>query len=671
MEIFNTSVTAEPEVPDPNDLPGLITRETRMLINDVVSCGFQPVITLVGLAGNILSMTVLTHLGFKEVTNILLIGLTTVDLLYLIMWYGPMAECIVRRIDEVSANTLEVEYKHMPIMVAAKLGTVSRLYTCLIAVERYIAVRHPLKAPALLTRKKIIIACLVLTVLPFVLGFQSYLLFDVQETFSTSHNATWKYITFSKFTVDNLQFVVLYNDLVMALPFNYLPIVVVTFCTASILTTLLRSHQTRLQMTAGRQDEKKAAEQRQVTKTLISICVVYVLCSLPSIAVQVARLLFQKEGFSDAGSLPPPVLRHHHHLPALQPRQLLRQLHLLHRLQPQVQRHCQERLMTHETRMLINDVVSCVFQPVITVVGLTGNILSLIVLTHLGFKEVSTLLVFGLTVVDLLYVIMQYGPMAECIARRIDEVSAINLEVEYKALPIMVAFKLGTASRLFTCLIAVERYIAVLHPLKAPALLTRKKFITASVLSTVLPFALGFNAFILFDVRETFSPRFNSTVKSLTFTQFTADNTDLVVLYNDLILALPFNYLPIVVVTFCTASILTTLLRSHQTRLQMTAGRQDEKKAAEQRQVTKTLISICVVYVLCSLPSIAVQVARLLFQKEGFSDTGRYRHLSFVTITISLLFSLVNSSVNFIFYIAFSHRFSATARKIFRCRKQS
>ncbi|KAL8590142.1 hypothetical protein ACOMHN_010337 [Nucella lapillus] len=301
MEILNTSITAQPEIPDPNELPGLITRETRMLINDVVSCGFQPIITVVGLTGNILSMSVLLYLGVNEVTNVLLIGLTLVDLLYLVMWFGPMAECIVRRVDEVWAVNLEMEYKALPIMVAAKLGTVSRLYTCLIAVERYIAVLHPLKAPTLLTRRKILIACIVLTVLPFTLGFQSYLLFDVHETFSAKYNATVKYITFSKFTTENLDFVVLYNDLVMAIPFNYIPVIVVTYCTGAILITLLRSHQTRLQMTAGRGDEKKAAEQRQVTKTLISICVVFVVCSLPYIVVQVARLLFQKEGFSDVG----------------------------------------------------------------------------------------------------------------------------------------------------------------------------------------------------------------------------------------------------------------------------------------------------------------------------------------------------------------------------------
>ena len=322
-------------------------------------------------------------------------------------------------------------------------------------------------------------------------------------------------------------------------------------------------------------------------------------------------------------------------------------------------------LITRETRMIFNDVMSCGIQPIVTLIGLAGNILSITVLGYQGAKEVTNIILIGLAMADLLYLMMWYGPIAECTVRRFDVVAAINVEVEYKAMPIMIASILGTVSRLYTCLIAVERYIAVLYPLKAPALLTRKRIFTACAVLFVLPFALSFHMYLLFDVAERFSPEYNATVKFIKFGHFTVENLDFMVLYNDLILAVPFSYIPVALVLYCTCSILLTLRRSQQSRLQMTAGREDSKTSAEQRQVTKTLIGICIVFVVCSLPAIVLKVARLLFTDDGFSDVGRYRNMSYVAVTVSLLFSLINSSVNFIFYVAYSKKFNATARKIF------
>ena len=321
-------------------------------------------------------------------------------------------------------------------------------------------------------------------------------------------------------------------------------------------------------------------------------------------------------------------------------------------------------LITRETRMIFNDVMSCGVQPVVTLVGLAGNILSIAVLGYQGVREVSSIILIGLAMADLLYLILWYGPMAECTLRTFDVVAAINMEVEYKAMPIMIASILGTVSRLYTCLIAVERYIAVLYPLRAPALLTRKRISVACVVLFALPFAFSFHLFLLFDVEEAFSSKYNATVKRVAFSSFAVENLDFMVLYNDLVLAVPFSYLPVLLVLYCTCSILLTLRRSQKNRLQMIARREDNKASAEKRQMTKTLVGICIVFIVCSLPAIILKVARLLFTDDGFSDVGRYRNMSYVAVTVSLLFSLINSSVNFIFYVAYSKKFAATARKM-------
>ena len=91
----------------------------------------------------------------------------------------------------------------------------------------------------------------------------------------------------------------------------------------------------------------------------------------------------------------------------------------------------------------------------------------------------------------------------------------------------------------------------------------------------------------------------------------------------------------------------------------------EEKKAAEERRVTKTLLSVCVLFIVCITPNIILEIARILFAKDGFNDVGRYSNVSAVVLSLVNLFSMLNSSLNFVLYILTSRKFAAVFCRLF------
>ena len=119
------------------DLPGLITLETRRVIEDVISCGLLPAVFVVGLCGNVISLAVLCQQGLRDTTNVILVSLTVTDLLYVVLSLALDVKCLVGRVSPAAAVVVESVTKVSLVVLVFLLGRVSALYICLIAVERW------------------------------------------------------------------------------------------------------------------------------------------------------------------------------------------------------------------------------------------------------------------------------------------------------------------------------------------------------------------------------------------------------------------------------------------------------------------------------------------------------------------------------------------------------
>ena len=323
-------------------------------------------------------------------------------------------------------------------------------------------------------------------------------------------------------------------------------------------------------------------------------------------------------------------------------------------------------LISDQTKRDIEEVISCWFVPAFFLVGLAGNIMSLAVLIHQGYREPTNLLLIGLTITDLLYVVGNFANEVECLVRPFDPLLAMSLQVWIWYYLVIVNFVFSRISRLFICLVAVERYIVVRYPFKANLLITNKVAFVAMVTVYVSTFGLCFILFFVHKVDETFHPELNMTVPHIQFSQFAIDSFDSLFVHIDFVLPLLLGFLPVALVLFCSCSIIRALRLSVIERSHMT-GNSDVRSIAAQQKVTKMILSICILFIICTLPGLITQTARLLFRKDGFIETGRYRNITEVAYSIVFLFSLINSSINFLLYIVTSKKFVASFKQLFYC----
>ena len=87
--------------------------------------------------------------------------------------------------------------------------------------------------------------------------------------------------------------------------------------------------------------------------------------------------------------------------------------------------------------------------------------------------------------------------------------------------------------------------------------------------------------------------------------------------------------------------------------------------SAERREaaVTRMLVVVCVVYMVCTLPTVAHAFFRYFLNE--FSSTGRLRNTFYATVSFTHLMASVNASGNFLIYLSVSTKFKEALKGMF------
>ena len=125
-------------------------------------------------------------------------------------------------------------------------------------------------------------------------------------------------------------------------------------------------------------------------------------------------------------------------------------------------------------------------------------------------------------------------------------------------------------------------------------------------------------------------------------------------------IALPFASLVVVVISTATTVVcLKRALAWKQSNANVSAP--DKKEAA----VTKMLLIVCYVYVICVTPS--VTNAFVVQFVSGWLPTGRYSNTFYVYVALMHMLTALNSSVNFFIYYYRGSRFRMTLAELCGC----
>ncbi|GFO02069.1 chemosensory receptor a [Plakobranchus ocellatus] len=310
----------------------------------------------------------------------------------------------------------------------------------------------------------------------------------------------------------------------------------------------------------------------------------------------------------------------------------------------------------------------------IGIMGIIGNILTIIVYIKLGFSETIHISYLALAVSDLCTIITTmwcsvcFSPLIDMLFNRFRIVTELNFFANFTCIWPHVAFSKTTA--LITAWISLERCLCVVFPIKVKLIITR--FITKIVLLIIFIIGCGPVVFAYTGRKSEwrFDPRLNQT----RFFMFENGVRDLNLL-NRLAFSLYSAVYPVfswVSVIVCTTFLIIKLRQSATWRRRNDNAPSDKvihRNQIEERRisvkanrVTKTVVTVAIIFIVCSFPiSISLFFSSLM---REFSLSGRLRYLVSLNASFIVVLSEINSSVNIIVFAVMGTRFRSTLLKI-------
>ena len=316
--------------------------------------------------------------------------------------------------------------------------------------------------------------------------------------------------------------------------------------------------------------------------------------------------------------------------------------------------------------LLTRTVIYCVIWPIIIILGIFGNILSLIVIRKTETSSTSSKFLTSLAVADTMNLIVKGAQMVFTWG----EIFWPHLYLTWKLSTfsiLMLSFLPERISKCITIAIVCDRVVAVVAPLRYK-ILCRPKRITAIIVlvfavtaTTTLPtivefvmfqFSINENRTMHTDIGKEYrvhvSQKSQSTLKTIH------------VLVNFFI----FDCIPIPFV-FVGNIIIILSLRKRNILASTTSEVQRQRKQRE-RQLTKLLLTISMVFVLLTCPSAVYR----LFIAAGMTPPNTT--IATLVGSTNQTLSLTNSAINFVVYAVMNTKYrEGYVAIICRCRRNN
>ncbi|CAG2103960.1 unnamed protein product [Medioppia subpectinata] len=253
-----------------------------------------PIIMIIGVIGNSITIVIMTRRKMRSSTNSYLAALATFDMLYLIfIFYLSLS---------AYPNIKDVQYYYywyfwpFAIMIADASSNTSIWLTVTFTIERYIAVCHPIRGKVLCTesRAKRVILCVFLICFTFTLPTPFE--WVVVEKNSTETGRVYLQAIFSELGQNDLYRTVYYylNVLLFAL----IPFLSLAIFNAFLIRSVHVSRKQRNTMIQGEASAKMdptTKQESRITIMLIAVVILFLMCQLPTASVLIYSVFYNVE----------------------------------------------------------------------------------------------------------------------------------------------------------------------------------------------------------------------------------------------------------------------------------------------------------------------------------------------------------------------------------------
>ncbi|RUS86274.1 hypothetical protein EGW08_005966 [Elysia chlorotica] len=275
--------------------------------------------------------------------------------------------------------------------------------------------------------------------------------------------------------------------------------------------------------------------------------------------------------------------------------------------------------------------------------GIFTNIANLVVYAKMGFSESSNMNFMALAVFDLLFTIISltmralYNPSLKR--------SAAGPLLQYASHCVSIGMVVvANGSAMMTALIAAERCVYVVFPLKAKTLLSRRR--SLGLVLAVLAYHAAFMVLVYVDP----GPPYDSHPERRS-------------LYYMVFYVIPSSAC-FLVVLLTTIFLVSRLMRSQRWRRQ--ASTKSGQSGAKEDRLVKTIVSISTLFVICYFPNVSIFLVQIAYPPLRYG-TLYLNNLILILFDISMTSQVISSTGNFFFYYKLGSRFRKVFHATFAC----
>ncbi|KAK0054359.1 FMRFamide receptor [Biomphalaria pfeifferi] len=313
-------------------------------------------------------------------------------------------------------------------------------------------------------------------------------------------------------------------------------------------------------------------------------------------------------------------------------------------------------IITTEDLNIIDIIINCTVINIVAIFGVVGNVLNVVILSYQGLGDSTNVILFSLSLVDLLYVAALPVRRISCLVSRFDPFLAMEVDA-YVNMCLAVPLRLiSLISSAHIVMISAERNVAVYLPLLVTRIFTVRNTVLYLLFLYIFWLVLSVPLFNMFAVTSTLDPTTNTTLTTLTFSDFFLFNTDALVFYNLFVVT---NIRGPISLIFIFLSSIATGAKLHQAtkkRLKLTSSAQKPKFDIK---AVKMLLMVCLVYLGISVPGF-IPILMYYVDQTFYLFEGRTTLIYVASEYMIDFLLIVNSSVNFLIYVTMSRKFSRT-----------
>ena len=284
-------------------------------------------------------------------------------------------------------------------------------------------------------------------------------------------------------------------------------------------------------------------------------------------------------------------------------------------------------------------VTGLICYPILCALGLTGNLLILIVMSRKSMSTSTNIYLSALAVSDIIKLINDTFYALIILTGKFSPIVENRMFGHMYPCAHYVFNMSVCVSSWLTVSVAVERYLLVCHPTRSVSLITRQRAIVISVACYIAMTVVAVpSAFRYRTVEVPHPDGTNATWFDVELTELWRDSA--FVLFYNWLQSLLRSIVPLFILVFVNAFIINALRRTRA-----------NKKLAQRNKITVMLITMILFFLICIIPD-AIMSA---FFNLGYVESGSYLVKGVREITDMLL--AVNAAVNCPLYMIFNKLF--------------